>query len=188
MAVQRRIRSARIAKEEADGAVGVIYRQVAASSAIANTATETAFDKFPTIIADSLVAGSHARFSAAGLFSTGITAATWTARVRYGGIAGVIVLDFPAVTITISQTDRQWRVDGLLGIRTDGASGTAVAHGYTTSRSATGVSIAQVYVNVPTPGFALDTTANKDLVVTWQWSAADASHSVVMHDYFVEIA
>jgi hypothetical protein len=126
-----------------------------------------------TILANSVSVGTTWRIHIWGNVDNGTTAITFTPRIRWGGTAGVALLATPTfANSTTLNTNRAIELLGLVTIRTIGATGTAVASMAYTERStsATGVETRRED-NSGATAVTIDTTANKDLVLSWALSA-----------------
>ncbi|WP_263170696.1 right-handed parallel beta-helix repeat-containing protein [Streptomyces sp. SCSIO ZS0520] len=146
---------------------------VVSTSTAANTTAETVVAAW-TIPANDAAAGVLYRFAAQGTASTTGTP-TLTIRVRLGGVGGAVVAAFTAITTGSAITNRGWRIDGTLHSLTIGSSatwsgGAALAHHLAATSGATQSELTDAAVT-------RDSTADQQLVVTAQWSAASASNT-----------
>ena len=126
-----------------------------------------------TVPANACVIGTTFRIHIAGNVDNGTTGITFTPRIRWGGVAGTQLLATPTFTAsTTLNTNRAYSLDAGITIRTIGATGTAVAEMRYTERSTstTGVETAHVDNSGATP-ITIDTTTNKDLVLSWTLSS-----------------
>jgi len=154
------------------------YAQIADSSAINATVTETAFDKSYTIPANILAVGNIIRIRASGIF-TAAGAASINLRVRIG--ANVVLLHAQAVS---TQTNAPWVIEGSAVVRSIGAAGVlAVGAGFG----------AFFLLNMRgndsvVSSFTLDTTAGKVVDVTAQWpSFPGGTNTITMKTLTVEL-
>jgi hypothetical protein len=144
----------------------------AASTAITNTTSETAFSTTFAIPANRLRVGSVLRLRARASVSSGNSTDTLTLRARLTNAAGTLLGEGPAVDVTNGGGD-VGDIDLEMIVRTLGGGGTMMTNGkigLLTAVQATG-SVGAV---------TIDTTAAITLVITAQWSAASASNSVAM--------
>lgn len=161
----------------ASGTVRVVggraYQVVAASTAITNTVTETAFSNgVYTIPADTLKASTSIRFRIQGIATATNATDTLQITVRLGaaGVAAQIVTQ----TIALDVEDNDiFVLDGHITIRTAGASGTMVAY----SQHSIGAADTATTRMDAMASAAIDTTASRDLTCTATWSVADAGNS-----------
>src|SRR5262245_55298742 len=159
----------------------------AAGSALASSTTLTDISVSPayTLPAKFLQAGSVLRFTAFGVFSTTGTP-TLLLGVYYGGVAGTALATTGAITTGSGVTNVPWRLELTSTVRTTGSSGTAMSQGF--CLFGTSVS-ASSFLPVPNTALAtvtVDTTAAKVLSIGAQWSAASASNTVTLHNFFIE--
>lgn len=175
-----------------DGAVngwqgGIIYRSLAASTAVSNTTNETAFDKFPTIPANTLVAGSVLRFNYQGIATA--TNSTDTLAIKCylatvttaGSITGIALISAAAVDVANNDV---FRGEGTVTIRTAGASGTLVADCKYKTTAAEGTHTTKDDFTAST---TVDTTVAQYLIVTATWSVASSSNSCRLDTMVVEL-
>lgn len=161
---------------------------VASSTAITNTASETAFDQVIPIPAGRIqTAGTVIKLRAKVRQTSGNASDTLQLKARLDTTAGVLLGQTPAVNVTDAGGDLGV-LDLVVTLRTVGASGTMVADGIG------GISPGQAVAtggNVQATGtagtVAIDTTVAHNLVVTATWSAASASDSCVLEDFVATI-
>ncbi len=153
---------------ETDSPPGMVYTGVAASAAISNTTTQTAFDKSFSFPASSLRAGDVIRVVAQGIATSTNSTDTLTPTLR---IAGTDAIVGPAVDVANNDV---FVIQADIVIRTIGASGTFVAAGIV-GLGATATGTGRVAYKAST---TIDTTAAVAIDVTATWSVASASNSV----------
>ena len=161
---------------------------VASSTAITNTASETAFDQSIAIPAGRIQsAGVVLKLRAKVRVTSGNASDTLQLRARLDTTAGVLLGQTPAVNVTDAGGDLGV-LDLTMTLRTVGASGTLVADGIA------GISPGQAVAtggNVQTTGtagtVAIDTTVAHNLVITATWSGASTSNSCVLEDFVASI-
>lgn len=151
-----------------------IYKGGVASvtSTVDQTATtETAHVSY-TIPANSAAIGRVYHIHASGNVDNNTTAITFTPRIRWGGTGGVSLLAIPTFAAsTTPNTNRAYVLDGYVTVRTTGATGTAVAEMRYSERSTSTTGVETVHEdNSGTTAVTIDTTANKDLDLTWTLS------------------
>jgi len=171
---------------EAVGGGRVKYAQITDSAAIANTVTETAFNKTYTIPANSLAVGNVIKISAFGKYGQ-ISNPNLAFRVRVGGNA---ISQHP-VTVAGVGTDIAWYVEALAIVRAIGVSGQIIAgpHFGMVASVLNGhpAELQDGAYLLTASTFTLDTTASKIADVTAQWGVANASNTVTMRGLTVEI-
>jgi hypothetical protein len=148
------------------------------STSIANTATETAFDRKITIPADALRVGTVLKFIASGEFtSTGTP--TLEYRFRIGGVAVAVLLGG-----TVSVAAGWWQAEMtavVVGIgptgQCRGSSGVDI--------NDTGITAHQRFVSVNLTTF--DTESAVDVEVMAKWSVASVSNTTNMSILIVEV-
>lgn len=160
---------------------GVVYRSLAASTALTASSTETALDSY-TIPANTLKAGSVIRVRFQGIATATNSTDTLTVKLYIGGLSGTAVLTGTATDATNNDIVTG---EALIVLRTIGASGTFVA-------TASGNIVpAATRVAVPvfqiTASTTLDTTAAVDLTIGYKWSTTSGSNSCRNDIFVVEI-
>ncbi len=162
---------------------GLANRTTAASAAITNTTTETAFSTgVYTIPANTLKMGSQIRISLWGSIPSSFTTDTITLRVRLGaaGVAGQVVLFTSAVD---TANGNIFFVNITISVRTAGASGTMVAGG---SWGMGNNNVDTVRINNMASA-AINTTLARDLTCTGQWNFANAANQIILDGFSVWI-
>lgn len=157
--------------------VSKLYSSVAASAAVTNTVTETAFDKSYTIPANYLAAGDVIRIRGQAIASATHSTDTLTLKLKIGTqvIIATAAVDVADGDIGFFQAD--------LTIRTIGASGTFVASGEQ-GLGVPGTVTAKPFLLGST---AIDTTATKLVSITATWSVADTGNSARLDVLTVEL-
>jgi hypothetical protein len=169
----------------------LLYSNPTVSTAIHTTASETAFDRSFTVPANSLVAGDVLRLRAWGTNGTHSSGTvTILFRLRWGGVAGVILAEMSAaVNMNFSQSYR-WVVESTILFTAIGASGVAEAVGAFHHTRAGGLgSWTDNMPWIPNAGgtaLTVDTTANKALVVTVTHGASNAANTATLRGYTLE--
>jgi len=147
---------------------GLIYVNTAASSAVTNTTTETAFDVSASLPANTLKAGDVLRIKFQGIATATNSTDTLAINLKVGSVT---VLALAAVDVANSDIF-EGEMDVV--VRTIGAPGTIVAHGQAPVIGAAGTATCR-------PRFlassTLDTTAAVAITVTATWSVANAGNS-----------
>lgn len=165
-------------------------------TAIANTTTETIIFPNITIPANYLQDGRLLRLIAYGRHGTTGTP-TLTFRTRWGGVAGTQIAASGAITCGSTVTNAMWRVEIMIQVRSNGATGTVFAVGEAeigedaanTVGSATNATAVGLMgsAGVATPAaVTIDMSADTALSLTAQWSAASASNTLTGHVYVLE--
>ena len=140
------------------------------------------------IAANSMLAGSMFRVVLRAFQTNSTTAITWTFRVRWGGVAGVIVGNALAlVGTTTAHTDNPVSLEFLMTLPTIGASGTATGVWSGSECITTAVANTPVLVKaVQTAAATIDTTAAKDLVITQQMNLTTGTPQLEVDDVLIE--
>jgi hypothetical protein len=146
----------------------LLLSAVAASTAISNTATQTAFDQAVTIPANTLRVGDVIRVVAQAIATATNSTDTLNVTLRIGtqDVIATGAVDVANSDVAVITAD--------LVIRTIGASGTFVAAGLT-AIGAAGTATARPQIRAST---AIDTTAALSVNATATWSVANAGNSV----------
>lgn len=150
-----------------------LFVNTVSGTAITGISTEALI--FPDIVvpAGYLTLGKRLRMSADGQISFAATPGTLTVRVRWGGIAGVVLATSAAVT-GANVTNLTWRFYFDIICRSVGATGTAMATGSFESAAIPSPSI--FYLPASAPAVAtIDTTIAKNLSFTGQFSLTTAA-------------
>jgi len=158
----------------------VISSQTVVTSTVDQTATaETAHVTY-TVPANVCAVGTTFRITAWGNMDNGTTAITYTPRLRWGGTGGVQLLATPTVVgTTTALTGKTWKAEAVVTIVTTGATGTAIAEMALSNHTASTTGLyAQDEANSTATAVTIDTTANKDLVLSWTLSATTGTPHV----------
>lgn len=165
-------------------------------TAVANSTTETIIFPNTTIGANYMADGRVLRLTAYGRHSTTGTP-TLTFRVRWGGVAGTVLCASGALVTGSAVTAAMWKLEAILQVRTNGATGTIFAVGSVrvgedataTVGSATNAGAEDMMgsAGVATPAAAtVDLTADTALSLTCQWGTASASNTLTGHVIVLE--
>lgn len=146
---------------------GRLYLSTAASSAISNTNTETAFSTSYTVPPSFLTAGRGLEICYQGIATSTNGTDTLLIKAKIGSTA---LITTAAVDVA---NDNIFTGCTRVAIRTDGASGTFVAMGSYADPGAAGAALKNAYK----ASTAIDTTASQAVTVSATWSAASASNS-----------
>lgn len=142
------------------------------TATVSQTATAETVHALLTILANTVSIGTTWRFYTWGNIDNGTTAITFTPRIRWGGTGGVEFANEPFTASTTANTNRQFALSARVTIRTVGATGTAVADMVFVERSSSATGLETGHVdNSTATATTIDTTAQKDLVLTWTLSA-----------------
>jgi len=146
----------------------LLYSNIAASTAVTNTTTETAFDKAVTIPANTLKVGDVIRVRAQAIATLTNATDTLDLQLRLG------TTDILATgAVDVANNDIGF-IDADIVVRTVGASGTIVAAGHTALGVPGTVTAKPKLLGSTT----LDTTADQSVNVSATWGAANAGNSV----------
>jgi hypothetical protein len=163
------------------------YANPAPSTAIANTAAETAFDQyftFPSQAQRSTQPVTVIRLKAYGVYSTGLINLGLTLRVRWGGVAGTLVCSSGSLTLGASASNSAWSTDVMLLIQSIGSIGSMEGQGSAVftvgSPSVTALGMGN------SGAFSVDTTVASDIVITAQWAIAAAANTIQMRACVVD--
>jgi hypothetical protein len=161
----------------AKAASGYLANTAAASTAITNTNTETAFSNGTvTIPANTLKVGDVIRVRAQGIATATNSTDTLTVKLKIGS-------DVVAATAALDVADNDiFVIDASIVIRTIGATGTFVATGFQII-GPPATATAKPFSKAST---TIDTTAAQTLSITATWSVASTSNSVRMDVFLVE--
>lgn len=159
------------------------------TSTVDQTATTETAHVVWTVPANSAAVGTTYRVSAWGDIDNGTTAITFTPRIRWGGTGGTQLIATPTIVgTTTAQTNKTWRADALVTIRTTGATGTAFVSLQVSNHTASTTGVyAQDEADSGGTGVTIDTTANKDLDLTWTLSATTGTPHLRTYGGFVEV-
>lgn len=161
---------------------GLRYCSTAASTAITNTTTETAFDKNFTFPANSLKAGDVIRVRYQGIATATNSTDTLTIKLYVGGTAGTAIL---VGTATDVANNNIFGGEAQIVIRTTGASGTFVAVGTHIDVPAASGTATQAVAEI-TASTTIDTTATLQICAAATWSVASTSDSCRLDIFSVE--
>lgn len=160
---------------------------ITTSAAIANTTTETAFDKKYIMAANTIDrVGSILVVRAAGLFSNTGTPSL-RLRIRLGGITGAEIFDGAVQTTVTGATNYPWMIEGHLLVRSLG-SGSQCRLGAFHHMRLAGGSASSMYGPWDTTNLiTADFTISNDIVITATWGTASASNTIVMNAFSVDV-
>jgi hypothetical protein len=157
--------------------------QVAAGTSVENSTTETAASR-GIIPANTLVAGSTIRLSAAGIVEDNNSTDTLTIRVRLGTSATPASNEQLLASAAVDAADSDiYIVSGLVQVRTAGATGTAVALFSYQDPDAAGTAPKMQYK----ASFTLNTTVANNLDLTATWSVAHGDNEMNSEMFVVDI-
>lgn len=161
----------------------VAYSNGAASSAISNTTTETAFDTSYTFPKNSLDAGQVIKIKWQGIATSTNSTDTLAIKVYIGGITGTLLFTHAATDVA---NNNVFMGEYELIVRTVGASGTVV--GFGTGKSVPAAEGTATYKDDILASTTINTTAVQQVAVSATWSVASASNSVRLDFLTVEVA
>lgn len=173
-----------------------IYWATADGTQIVSSSTETIIFPNVTIPANYMADGRTLRLFASGRWSNVITAVpTLTFALRWGGVAGTILAQSPAiVTPAAATTSAPWHLELFIQTRANGASGSLFAMGYVTMTDGAaptfgtvtnyGVTASMNSTGTTVPAaVTVDLTADTALSLTAKFSAISASNNLTGHIY-----
>lgn len=160
---------------------GVVYRTLAAGTALTASSTETLLGSF-AIPANTLVAGSIIKLRYQGIVTASNSTDTITVKAYIGGLSGTAIL---TGTATDAANSDVFMGEAVIQIRTAGESGTFVANGMHADVPEASGSAVPVYEI--TASTAIDTTAEQVVGVSGKWSTTDAGNSCRLDMLIVEI-
>lgn len=173
-----------------------LYWATADGTQIVSTATETIIFPDVTIPANYMADGRSLNLHASGRWSNVVTSVpTLTFFLRWGGVAGTILAQSPAiVTPAAATTSAPWYLDLIIQTRTNGSSGalfvmgpvtmtdgaaptfgTVTNYGVTAIMSSTGTTVPAAVT--------VDLTADTALSLTAKFSASNAANNLTGHIY-----
>lgn len=165
-------------------------------TAIANTTTETIIFPNTTFPGNYMQDGRLLMITAYGRHSTTGTP-TLTFRLRWGGVSGTVLCASGAITCGSGVTAAMWRLEAMLQVRSNGATGTLFVTGMVivgedaaptvgSATNAPGISM-MGSAGVATPAaVTVDLTADTALAISATWSAASASNTLTGHNLVIE--
>jgi hypothetical protein len=161
---------------------GLLTASLVADTANQTSTTEAIVSPVLTIPANYCTAGTVIDFQLAFSAAQGATANTTPGhlfQLRWGGVAGTVIASVGTITPATLLAATAGMLDGFLVIRTIGASGTAKAGMTVTdprgTRIAAGDMTSKNGMSAAGTGVVIDTTAQKDLVITCKTTVADTS-------------
>lgn len=170
---------------------------IADGTQISNTTTETIVCPDFNIPAYYLAPGRVLRITAAGLVSNVVTTpGTLTIRVRWGGVAGTVLLASGAMALdTTARTSYPWWLQCVMICRTAGATGTMMSFGRLDTPDTVAATAAnllpQLMTSAGSPAanaaVTIDTTAAKLLSVTGQFSVATSPTNLTCQVRLLEV-
>lgn len=139
----------------------------ASSTAITGTTSETSFSQVVVLPAGYLKAGRAYRYEIWGAYSTTVLGGTFTLRIKDGS---TVLFDLPAVALgSLVQTNQGFHFEGVLTVRTAGASGAVATNGQLTVDSGGQKQVANV------ANKSIDTTTQRTMTATATLSHTTAS-------------
>jgi hypothetical protein len=159
----------------------LLYANTAASTAHTNTTTEAIFDKYATIPADWLTAGTVVKIRFQGIATATNGTDTLTIKLYLGGLAGTVLIAEAATDVADSNV---FQGEYTLIFRTVGASGTVVGCG--TYKSIPAAEGTMTIKDDILPSTSVDTTQDLKIGVGADWSAASTGDSCRLDVLVVE--
>lgn len=161
---------------------GVVYRTVAAGTALTGSSTETLLGSY-SIPADTLKAGTVVKVRFQGIATATNSTDTLTIKLYIGGLSGTALLTGTATDVA---NNNIFAGEALIQIRTAGASGTLVAVGTHTDVPAASGTATHGICEI-TASTTVDTTAAQVVGVGAAWSTTSGSNSCRLDILVVEI-
>ncbi len=162
---------------------GLLSSNTSPSSAIANTATETAFSLSYAMPANYCTAGRVIRWTATGVFSTATTNITLTLRMRTSTPTTLAVSG--AINVPTAQTSRGWRLEGQTICNAAPSGSTATESQGMVNLGLTNITLGGGEM-VSTGTTNLATNGALTLQVTAKWSAAATGTTITMRQFIIE--
>ncbi len=159
-----------------------LFSAVAASTAVANTVTETAFDQSYTVPANMLQVGSMLRIRFQGIAPLTNATDTLTIKLYIGGLTGTVLLTCGPTDVA---NNNIFAGEFNLLVRTTGATGTFVGWGMNTATLAASGTATMVVANVAST--TINTTVSQAVTVSATWSVANAGDSCRLDCLTVEL-
>lgn len=159
------------------------------TSTVDQTATAEQAHVVYTVNANTAAVGTTYRITAWGNIDNNTTAITFTPRLRWGGTGGTQLLATPTIVGTTTVlTNKDWKAVAEVTVRTIGASGSAFCSMIMSNHTAqTSGAYSADQATSGVIGVTIDTTANKDLDLTWTLSATTGTPHVRTLGGYVEI-
>jgi hypothetical protein len=159
---------------------------------VSNTVTETIVCPDFNVPAFYMQPGRVLQVTAYGVCSNVVTTpGTLTYRIRWGGVAGVVLVASLALPLdATARTNYGWRLQAHITCRTAGATGTFNTCGYIMQNNQDDVVAALQHIVMPRDALAdvtVDTTTNKLLSVTAQFSVATSPTNLTCFQRIVEV-
>jgi hypothetical protein len=140
-----------------------------------------------TVPANTLAAGSMFRISLKGYQTNGTTGVTWTFRVRWGGVAGTLVFSTAFATSTTAHTDYPHSQEWLLTVQSIGATCTITCSTSGVESMTTTTPQTEKFIrDVQAAAVTIDTTVNKDLVLTLELSTVTGAPQFEVDNVLIE--
>jgi hypothetical protein len=139
-------------------------------------------------LANSVSIGTTWRIYAWGNTDNNTTAITFTPRIRWGGTGGVELLQEPFTASTTVNTSSQWSLGAKVTIRTIGATGSAVCEMAYIERASSATEVETAHIdNSGITAVTIDTTAAKDLVLSWALNVTTGAPHVRTIGGYIEL-
>lgn len=159
------------------------------ATAHANNTTEAVIVPNVKVYANEMQDGRVAKLVVFGKLGTNATP-TMTWAIRAGGVGGTLLATTEAITMGSGVTNVNWWLEAYIQTRTNGTSGTLLVWGVLhvhTSATAVSTNVFGVSGYDAPAAVSYDlATADWDLAVTGDWSAAHASNTITAMGYVLE--
>ena len=159
---------------------GLLSANTAASTAVANTTTETNFNRTYSVPANFCVAGRVIRITAYGTYSTTLTP-TLTLRAKFGAYT----LAANAVTTASSAANRGWSINATF-ICNAAPSATSAVNGQGMVNFGLTTTTGALLDMPSTATTNVATNAAQTIQISAQWSAASTSNTTTLRSFIVE--
>jgi len=159
------------------------YTNVAASTALTASSTETLFSTSYSIPANTLVPGQLIKISYWGIVTASNASDTFASVLRIGGVAGTALYTHTATDATNNDI---FLGEYTLVVRTTGASGTIVGWGW--GKNVPAVEATTAVRTDVLASTAIDTTVAQVIGVTGQFSSTNAGNSARLDMLAVQMA
>ena len=162
------------------GLVGLLKSQgaVQAGDTVANTTTETTFATSYTLPANAIAAGKVIRVTARGVLSTAATGPTLTLRLK---LDTTTLLSSGAMAVGASRANAWWFLQAEITYRGSGSPANVEIQGWVNTAFVVGTSAGNA------AEASLATNVNRVLGVSAAWGTANASNTITMRSFVVEV-
>lgn len=167
--------------DKLDAAIGRKVTKATVNTVVNSTSEALLLDSGTyTIAANTPTVNQVHKMVIFGTFGNVVTATpTITFRLRLGGLAGTqLGASIVVTTNAAAQTNQAWRAEVELVYVTLGATGTVNASFKLDINLGNATVVSTSHLTTTSSPVTIDTTADKDLTLTAQWSAANAANTI----------